>query len=358
MSRCHKLLGSLPGCQRGMSMIELLVALAIGGFLIIGAVTLQSNTRKTFTVNEQNARLQETARYVLSVIEPEIQLAGIYGYSNNPTTVKLVLGDEEFYASDLRQSKPPPDDIPGTFNACGENFVVDVAQTVQADDNTYTLDCAASGGGHNAVSDTLTLRRAGLFDVPATGTSLQLFTNRKIPMDQRLFIGAAPPGYSGAMVEEEKEIRDMVIQTYYVSRNADSRPGMPALRLKRFVDGPGWDDQEVIRGVEDIQVEFGVDPGADDNGDGLPDDLANDGMADIVNGEALRYVPPDDAVVLSGQVVAVRIWVRVRAEQEEPGFNDTRVYNYGSTNFEANDRFRRVLMSRTIFLRNTRAFTG
>jgi len=45
--------------QRGMSLIELLVALAIGGFLIIGAVTLQSQTRKTFSINEQSARLQE-----------------------------------------------------------------------------------------------------------------------------------------------------------------------------------------------------------------------------------------------------------------------------------------------------------
>jgi len=38
--------------QSGFSMIELLVAMAIGGFLIIGAVTMQSNTRKTFAVNE------------------------------------------------------------------------------------------------------------------------------------------------------------------------------------------------------------------------------------------------------------------------------------------------------------------
>ena len=60
--------------QKGMSLIELLVAMAIGSFLIIGAVTLQSNTRRSFTVNEQAARLQETARYVMSVLEPEIQL--------------------------------------------------------------------------------------------------------------------------------------------------------------------------------------------------------------------------------------------------------------------------------------------
>jgi type IV pilus assembly protein PilW len=345
--------------QRGLSMIELLVAMAIGGFLIIGAVTLQSNTRKTFTVNEQNARLQETARYVLSVMEPEIQLAGLFGYSNNPNTVKLVVGANEYYAAQLRQSMAAPTGIPTSMNSCGVNFVLDVAQTVQADDNNYTLACAAGGGGHNGISDTLTLRRASIEDVGApTGTRLQLFTNRKFPMDQRMFIGNSIPNYSGAMAAGDKEVRNMMIQTYYVARSADSRPAMPALRLRQYIDGPAWDDQEVIRGVEDIQVEFGVDPGADENGDGVPDDIAGDGMADIIEGEALRYVTPADAILLSGQVVSVRLWVRVRAEEAEMGFVDNRNYVYGSTNFTPNDSFRRVLMSRTIFLRNTRAFTG
>jgi hypothetical protein len=69
-------------------------------------------------------------------------------------------------------------------------------------------------------------------------------------------------------------------------------------------------------------------------------------------------VPPSNAVMLTGQVISVRLWVRVRAEDPEMGFVDNRNYVYGSTNFTPNDSFRRVLMSRTIFLRNTRAFPG
>lgn len=348
--------------QQGLSMVELLVALAIGAFLIIGAVTMQSNTRKTFAVNEQNARLQETARYVLSVIEPELQLAGLYGYSNDPMSLKLVVGTNETYAADLRQSKDAPSGIPESLNDCGDNFVLDVAQTVEAIDNDYTLDCDAEGGGHYGNADTLTLRRAGLDNVPASGTRLQLFTNRKVPMDQRMFIGTEPPNYTGPAVlpEDEKQIRDMMVETYYIAINSDARPGMPSLRLKQFIDGPAWDDREVIRGVEDLQVEFGVDPGQDTDmdADELPDDIAGDGMADIVNGEALRYVQPGDPILLSGQVVAVRIWVRVRAEEPEAGFTDDRTYVYGSTNFQPMDSFRRVLMSRTVYLRNTKAFPG
>jgi hypothetical protein len=58
-------------------------------------------------------------------------------------------------------------------------------------------------------------------------------------------------------------------------------------------------------------------------------------------------------------VVAVRVWIRVRAQEPETGFVDDRTYNYGSTvDYQPKDNFRRTLMSRTIFLRNTRAFTS
>jgi type IV pilus assembly protein PilW len=346
--------------QRGLSLIELLVALSIGSFLVIGAVTLQSQTRRSFTVNEQQARLQETARYVMSVLEPEVQLAGIFGFSNNPNAVKMVIDDVDYYAADMRQSKTALPDMPSSFDDCGNNFVVDVTATVQAFENTYGLPagCAAQGGGHNGTSDTLVIRRTGLVDEAASGDRLQLYTNRLVPMDQRLFIGDDAPG---VLEDEMKEVRDVIVQIYYIAQDADNHPGVPALRIKQLVPGAGgpeWDDREIIRGVEDMQVEFGVDPGADsDDADTLPDDVMGDGMADLVNGDALRYVPPGDALLSSGQVVSVRIWLRVRAEEPEVGFQDDRVYTYGSTeDFTPADGFRRVLTTRTIYLRNSRAF--
>jgi type IV pilus assembly protein PilW len=342
--------------QRGLSLIELLVAMAIGGFLIIGAVTLQSQTRKTFTVNEQSARLQETARYVISVIEPELQLAGLYGYSNNPAGARLKLAGVDKYASDMRIGKPTVSP-PAVVDACGVNYVLDVAQTVQADNGTWTMGCAAMGGGKAVNTDVLMLRRSGITSVAPTASKLQVYSNRLVATDQQIFMSGSAPdilkaGYS--------DVRDLIFQAFYISRNSDSRTGLPALRLKQLgSDGanPVWLDQEVIRGVEDIQVEFGVDPGQDNNGDGVPDDDSGDGMADDVNGDSKIYVAPDNAYAKSGQVVSVRFWVRVRAEEPEQGYRDSRTYNYAGIVFKPDDQFRRTLMSRTVFLRNSRAFT-
>ena len=113
-------------------------------------------------------------------------------------------------------------------------------------------------------------------------------------------------------------------------------------------------DQEILRGVEDLQVQFGVDPGDDINNDGTPDDPGGDGMADFVNGYTTQYVNAGDALLDSAQVVAVRIWVRVRGDVPEVGFVDNRTYQYADTDFQPNDGFRRVVMSRTIYLRNSR----
>jgi len=342
--------------QRGFSLIELLVAMAIGGFLIIGAVTLQSQTRKTFTVNEQSARLQETARYVISVIEPEIQIAGLFGFSNNPAGAHYPIGGVDKFASDMRIGKPSVSP-PAVLDSCGVNYVLDVSQTLQADNGVWSMSCTALGGGKSPNTDVLMVRRSGLANVPASATKFQLFTSRLVSTNQQLFLGNTPPGPIDPGLTE---VRDIVFQAYYISRNSDARTGLPALRLKQLgTDGtsPSWIDQEVIRGVEDIQVEFGVDPGEDKNFDGVPDDAAADGMADLVNADPKLYVAPDNAYAKSGQIVSVRFWVRVRAEEPEQGYKDSRTYSYAGINFTPNDQYRRVVMSRTVFLRNSRAFT-
>ena len=80
-------------------------------------------------------------------------------------------------------------------------------------------------------------------------------------------------------------------------------------------------------------------------------------MPDYVNGQVAYWVSPGDPILAAGaQVVAVRIWVRVRAEELEKGFINQRAFKYGSVNFTPKDGYRRVLMSRTIYLRNSRAF--
>jgi hypothetical protein len=107
---------------------------------------------------------------------------------------------------------------------------------------------------------------------------------------------------------------------------------------------------ELVPGVEDMQIQFGIDPSGS-------------------RGIATGYVNPD-AVPPGAQIVSVRLWLLVRAETPEQGYDNNELYEYadrdednGTTSdlndadaeaqaYQPNDHFRRLLVSRTILLRN------
>lgn len=357
--------------QRGLSLIELLVALAIGSVLIVGAVYVFSRGRTTYAVNESVARLQENGRYVLSVLEPDIELAGYYGFTNSPDTIRFVSGASPgtvyAVAAQMRQrpipaAAPVAVALPAAAHECGTNFAVDVLTPVQGSNDSFAMGpgagaaCAPYGAGAVLTADTLTIRRVETVTAAPDGQRLQLYASRlRSRSAQQLFVDGNAPG----PIDADNEIHNLVVRAYYISRDAVDRPGLPSLRVKELGDGPQFlDNTEVMPGIEDLQVQFGIDtgdydndgvidPAADANGDGIPES----------DGRATRYVNPDFAGLDRAQVVAVRVWVRVRADRPEQGFEDNRRYEYADVDYTpAGDdrRFRRVLMSRTIFLKNAR----
>jgi type IV pilus assembly protein PilW len=363
--------------QRGVSLVELMVALTIGSLLIVGAITVYSNSRSTFAVNESLARMQDQGRYVMSVLEPDIELAGYYGFTNSPDTLRFVDGAAPAVvratAPQLRQqpmvvpavAPTPAPGLAASAHACGINFAVDVLRPVQGSNDEFALGpnataaCNPFGAGVVPDTDTLTLRRASTESVDAAEDGrLQIYASRlRSRTAQLLFADGVEPG----IIDDDNVIHDLLVRAYYVSQDSVDRPGHPALRVKsltRIGGNPAFLDTEVMPGVEDFQIQFGVDTG-DYNNDGVIDpdaDLNDDGIPES-DGRATRYVNPDFADLDRVQVVSVRIWVRLRAEQPEPGFVDDRTYRYGDVEFTpagAERSFRRVLLSRTIALRNSR----
>ena len=106
------------------------------------------------------------------------------------------------------------------------------------------------------------------------------------------------------------------------------------LRRKTLISGPGFQDEEIIPGVEDLQVQLGVDVNDDRN-------------ADV-------FVNPG-SVPSGGVVVAARIWLRVRAQDIDVAHVDSQPYVYADRNQAApNDQVRRLVVMQTIQFRNTR----
>ncbi len=63
----------------GVTLIELLIAMAISSILLLGVGSIYSNTKRTYFVQDEFGLLQENARYALDVLEKEVRNAGYVG---------------------------------------------------------------------------------------------------------------------------------------------------------------------------------------------------------------------------------------------------------------------------------------
>ena len=315
-----------------MTLVELMVALAIGSFLLIGAITVFVQSRATARVVDSVSRLQENARFVLDALEPDVRMASYYGLTTRPEKILGRAGPDDAVSTDF-----------SVAGDCGTNWTIHLDAPLDGSNDGYAWTCSAFESAAEASADTLVVRRVAEEIEPAAASRLQIQSARFL--DSTLFVGAAlPAGYTA----DNSETHRLIVNGYYVSRTSTmSTAGnlVPSLRMKTLVDGPRIEDREVLPGVEDMQVQFGIDTD--------PAGAANRGSVD-------RYVNPGDPLLDQAanpdvRVLAVRIWLRLRTELPEPGFTDTTRYEYADQNVDPpNDGYRRVVVSKTIYIRNAR----
>lgn len=302
-----------------------MISLTLGLFLVAAFLLVLQRCRASFAANESLARLQDAARHAFSVLVPDIEHAGFYGFSH-ARAVRLV------------------GSLPAGAVACGTNFALSLSVPVQGSDNRFRLgadarDCAptASAGGARAETDTLTLRHASLSPVAPRAGRLQIYSqNLSIATPPLLFADGRAP----VPVDPDHVVHDLEVRTYYIANDSVQRPGWPALRVKALTESRGaaqFRDEEILPGVEDLQIEMGV---ASIAADGIP---------------RVTYVGPDSPQARDGNVVAVRFWLRIRADATEPGFSDGRSMTYANVTFTpsaADAKQRRMLIERTVAIRN------
>ncbi len=327
-----------------------MVSLALGLLLLAAFIAVLQNCRREFAASESLAALQDGARQALSVIVPDLEHAGFFGFASSPvaryTQGGLVIAEgDALRQPDVLHAVAPVSALPGGAHDCGVNFAVDLEIPVQGNNNGFATgvdarDCAptAAAGGARARADTLTVRHASRAQSRPLAGRLQLYSRRLEahgPVD--LFADGRAPG----PMDSESEVRDLEVRSYYIANDSVDRRQWPALRVKALTEARGaaqFRDEEVMPGVEDLQIEFGLRDPADPQA-------------------RLSFVAPDPAALRDRDVVAVRLWLRICADRTEPGYFDARPLRYADVEFipsPAEARRRRLLIQRTVNLRNVR----
>jgi type IV pilus assembly protein PilW len=291
--------------QSGLSLIELMIAMALGMGVVLASLALLQAARASYVAVNDNALVQDTGRYALDVLARAIRQANYVPYDSPAFMVPPAFG--------LTQLSPGVEGIDNSYLS----------------GHTAAL-LAPRANTDNHGSDVLALRYFGSGN-KADGSILNCAG----------FAVAAPvsPAMVATVAGAEAERHWSI---FYVA--ADST-GEPELRCKYRTKNDGWHSTAIARGVEAFQVLYGI--------------------GDMVGGPITQYRNAARMSVSTWrQVIAIRIAILIRGEQRSsngaadqvydlfgPGYRDSLDPGVTISAFQLPDRIRKQFQI-TVQLRN------
>ncbi|MEO7852128.1 MAG: PilW family protein [Rubrivivax sp.] len=345
---------------RGFTLIEILVALALGVLILLALTILFSRNTSNHAELERTTRQIESARFSIDVMAEDLMHAGFYG-EFDPDTLTAAPSPPappaERYAVPAAYQRPDPCAIAPTAQGWTTHDLppppddrIQIPVPVQGIAAGAAVGCLAN---RVAGTEAIVVRHAetGAPTTLAAGNSNNLYIQiARCGLDvPRVRAAAVPSGMLNLRlfdcVTVNDVLRRLTQRSYYIADCNDclANDGIPTLKRVEMIDG-ALRTMSVAEGVENLQVEYGVDT----DGDGHPDDfLTTAGV------EAL----PLNLPVVNDQwqyVVSVRLHLLTRSTQPTAGFSDTRTYQLGLgvAIVPPADGNKRTLMTTTVRLVN------
>lgn len=310
--------------SRGITLVDLMVALALGLLLIGAAISVFIASKRSYTETERFARVSENGRFALQALEHDLRLAGFFGEALVGDIVRdadlgAVTGDctNPAQAYDLANYIAVAradstgaafgcvtDAVPGTDVLVIKSvrpFPLPDGVRDEPTDDDQVIDAGFETGKAYVVANTAT----GVLIDGADGIATDIF-----------------PGGGNAW-----EYR---FQVYYI-RNA----GTPQLSRKVLDGSTGAMTvvtEDIVDGIENLRVLVGQDGN-------------NDGEVD-------QFVESTDPIDWA-RAPSMQVYLLTRSPDREIGYTDTRSYDMGAVSLTPGGNFRRIVMQGSVSLRNS-----
>ncbi|MDB5821691.1 MAG: pilus assembly protein PilW [Herminiimonas sp.] len=313
--------------QRGLSLIELMISIAIGLILLAGVTALIVQQCSARTELDKASRQIENGRYATQVLREAIEHAGYYGeFSSLPAA---------------------PAAMPDACATSIANLDAGMPLHLQGFDSPATvpapLSTCLANANHVPGTDVLVVRRADTGTTPAASAVanqvyLQTTQAAQIPpvTQTGYVIGTTATSPSVfTMLQKDgatlADLRKYHVEIYFVSPcSSPSGAGTPAtctstddngrpiptlkrLELINGAAGPAFNLLPLVEGIENLQFDYGLDT----DGDGSPDSYTTG----THSAGSTAMAAADWA-----NVMAVRINILARSNDPTPGYNDTKSY--------------------------------
>lgn len=352
-------LRSLPSAARrvrGLSLVELLVAIAIGMLIVTAMSLLFANNSRSRSETERANQKIENGRYALEVMSSDLHHAGY------------------FSVFDPRQLTPPA----AKPDACDEDvagaaFQSAMAVYVQGYDNVAATTLSACLTDLKANTDIVVTRRASGC-VAGVGTCPALSAGAPGFQASSCNDGASPELATGVVDNYYKlgtntatftltkrdcttpaEVRRYLVRIYYVASNDKPGDGIPTLK-RAELDPGGFTTTSLVQGVENLQMEYGMDTNDDGNAD------VYSASPDLYQACTAATTPTCVGRWMS--VVSAKVFILSRGVERSPGHTDTKTYVLGQVADPAtgsgaanpvgpfNDAYKRSVFQEVIRLQN------
>ncbi|WP_082473502.1 MULTISPECIES: PilW family protein [Xanthomonas] len=277
----------------GLSLIEMMIALVIGLVLMLGVIQVFSASRTAFQLSEGASRAQENARFALDFLARDIRMAGHFGCVNDQAHFVKGQGDPRVSLSATTGSGSPLDfsvsiqgyEATGTSPGAQLRLGGTLSAAAGVPSQIQGLNPAPLPG-----SDILVLRFLSPEGVPVTGlvrtgsNSIASFDAARLSRltsggvgtptlfgiadcsHADVFTGTSAASSVTTSVDLSRYTAQPTGQTmlyraeslvYYVGTGAS---GEPALRRARAAsDGTYTQNEELVEGIENMQLLYGLD---------------------------------------------------------------------------------------------------
>lgn len=338
---------------RGFTVVEVMVSLTLGLLLMTGVVVIFQNATYSHDEMEQSSTMVQNASTAMRLLGEDIAHAGFYG--------------------DLHAMPAASSSLPDSCSVLSADIYSALAYPVQGFDapSLSPLTCLLNGD-FVAGTDILVLRRAGFDALSATDKTIAGWPYiqatsylAEVQTGAGVVIGTDKnaQGLATALFRKDgstaAEIRPVIVRIYFIapcSLPADGgtrctgaaddggRP-VPTLKMLELVStGPAWTITALVEGIEDMQIEYGVDslPASVNSVTGAP----GDGVADsYMTSPSLADWP---------NVVGLKVRLLARTSRLSSGHVDIKTYDMGQAGVHAarKDGYKRHLFSGLYRLNN------
>lgn len=338
--------------QIGLTLIEIMIALLIGAFLLGGLLQIFLGNKQSYRLSDGQSRLQENARYALELLSHDIRLSGYLGCSGVSTTNPVVIANNPLIAPNAGNAAVVAASIvtggnggnTGSFTTPSPALSSSPLNTVVKDTDAITVQFGESCGGFitaamSTVDPTAAISASHSCGTITLGTGTTASTlgtpliigncdtthifRASAGTNQNKATGGAATDALGKTYPAGSEIMLFRSYTYFIRENPAAQPALYRIDNNKHSSEGAY---ELVEGIENMQITYGVDTDA--------------------NGSANQYV---DAPGNWAQVISVRIALTLRSIDDNLTAA-TRTYSYNGAN--VTDRRLARSFTSTIGLRN------